>query len=113
MIREDGMVGAAWRFAVIVPSIFIVLATPALAQDKKGQVATSAAGKSGQRQTRKEIEGVVGIKPMARIDNRIANRIQSRIRNRIDRSYDPQANANSPFKVAGEQVKTPGKAGRQ
>ena len=44
-----------------------------------------------------------------RIDSRVQNRVQSRIRNRIDRYYDPQANAVSPFKVAGDQARTAGK----
>lgn len=44
-----------------------------------------------------------------RIDDRIANRVQARIRNRIDRYYAPQANAASPFVIAGEQVHIAGR----
>jgi hypothetical protein len=42
---------------------------------------------------------------MARIASRINNRVQNRIHNRIDRSYDPQANATSPFAVAEDQTR--------
>ena len=45
---------------------------------------------------------------MGRFNNRIANRVQSRIRSRMDRSYDPQANAMSPFKASGGQVRKSG-----
>lgn len=64
----------------------------------------------GQRQTREKLSLNAGINPMARIDGRIQNRIQSRIRNRIDPYYDPQANAISPFKIAGDQARTAGAA---
>jgi hypothetical protein len=47
---------------------------------------------------------------MVRINNRIANRVQSCLRARIDRNYDPQANASSPFDVAGEEARTPGRS---
>lgn len=65
----------------------------------EGQVAESAAGQAGLRQTRDQIDG---IDPLARINNRIQNRVQARVRNRIDRNYDPQANATSPFEIAGQ-----------
>lgn len=64
-----------------------------------GQTTNSAAGQAGVRQRQ---DAVIGIDPMARIDNRIRNRVQSRIRNRIDRNYDPRSNATSPFRVADQ-----------
>ncbi|MBY9063474.1 hypothetical protein K7957_11085 [Sphingomonas yunnanensis] len=70
------------------------------------RLATSSAGTTGQRQSREITAKEVGIEPMARIDDRIANRVESRIRNRLDRFYDPQANALSPFKDAGEKART-------
>jgi hypothetical protein len=69
-----------------------------------GRVAESAVGRAGQRQTR--ADAAPSIEPMSRITSRINNRVQSRIRNRIDRNYDPQANATSPFEVAGDQART-------
>ena len=68
-------------------------------------VASSAVGQAGRRQTREQTAQQTGIEPMARIDARIQNRVQARIRNRIDRYYDPQANATSPFVVAGDQTR--------
>lgn len=67
-----------------------------------GQVARSAAGQVGQRQTREQAAAKVA--PMSVVANgRIQNRIQSRLRARIDRYYDPQANTLSPFVVAADQ----------
>lgn len=66
---------------------------------RAGQIAESAAGQAGVRQTRAQVEGV---NPMARINNRIQNRVQARLRNRIDRNYDPRANASSPFEAADQ-----------
>lgn len=87
-----------------------VMATPALAaqqaKEAPGQAPSSALGQVGQRQTRGGLSTEAGIEPMGRIEDRIANRVQSRIRNRIDRFYDPQANAVSPFKDAGEESRT-------
>ena len=74
-----------------------------------GPTPRSSVGEVGQRQTRDSAEQQAGIKPMARIASRIQNRVQNRIRNRIDRNYDPQANANDPFVVAGEQARTSGR----
>lgn len=71
----------------------------ALPMAPEGQVAESAAGQAGLRQTRDQVDG---IDPLARINNRIQNRVQTRVRNRIDRNYDPVANATSPFDVAGQ-----------
>lgn len=105
------------RFLPCLP--FLLLAAPAAAQQgwsppaddsewqtppppppaPVGQTAESAAGRVGERQRADQAEG---IEPMARIQGRVANRVQSRIRNRIDRHYDPQANAASPFVVAGQ-----------
>lgn len=105
MSGEQAMIRRTGAIAAIV---LLAAAFPAAAQETTGgHVATSAAGIAGQRQIKEQ--GVTGIKPLARIDNRIRNRVQSRIRNRIDRNYDPQANAVSPFKVAGDQARTAGK----
>lgn len=71
-------------------------------QQKAGSIAKSSVGVAGQRQGSQEF---TNIKPMARLNTRIANRIQSRIRNRIDQSYNPQADATSPFKVAADQTR--------
>ncbi|KQM78770.1 hypothetical protein ASE70_18935 [Sphingomonas sp. Leaf22] len=79
---------------------------------QQGETARSAAGQTGQRQTREEVAAEAGIEPMGRINGRIQNRVQSRIRNRIDRYYDPQANATSPFAVAGDQARTAGRPRR-
>lgn len=68
-------------------------------------VALSAVGQAGRRQTREQTAQQTGIEPMARIDARVQNRVQARIRNRIDRYYDPQANATSPFVVASDQAR--------
>lgn len=71
-----------------------------------GRTADTGAGQIGQRQTRAQM--APNVKPLGRIQNRVANRVQNRIRNRIDRNYDPQANATSPFRVAGDRArKTP------
>lgn len=67
---------------------------------------------AGQRQTRELLSQDAGIEPIARINGRIQNRVQSRIRNRIDRYYSPQANAASPFEVAGDQVHSTGRPQR-
>lgn len=77
---------------------------PTTSADSTGHVAGSVVGVVGQRQERGQ--GTANIQPMARIANRIQNRVQNRIQNRIDRSYDPQANAASPFAVAEDQVRT-------
>src|SRR3546814_11782990 len=68
--------------------------------NRPGQIAESAVGQVGQRQTATAID----TGPMGRVNTRIQNRVQNRIRNRIDRSYDPTANATSPFEVAAEQT---------
>ncbi|WP_156348699.1 hypothetical protein [Sphingomonas sp. Leaf23] len=83
-----------------------------LPETRQGETARSAAGQAGQRQTREQIAQDAGIEPMARINGRIQNRVQSRIRNRIDRYYNPQANAASPFEVAGEQARAAGRSRR-
>lgn len=61
-------------------------------------------GRIGQRQTREDAARATGIKPMARISNRINNRVQARLRNRIDRYYDPTGDARSAFAAAEDQV---------
>lgn len=83
-----------------------------LPETRQGETARSVAGQTGQRQTRDEVAVEAGIEPMGRISGRIQNRVQSRIRNRIDRYYDPQANATSPFVVAGDQARTAGRPRR-
>lgn len=65
---------------------------------RTGQVADSAVGQVGQRQTGQ----MLGLRPAARLITRIPSRVQNRIRNRIDRNYDPQSNATSPFATAEE-----------
>ncbi len=78
--------------------------TPTTSLSSTGRVARSVVGVVGQRQERGQ--ETANIQPMARIASRIQNRVQNRIQNRIDRSYDPQANAASPFAVAEDQVRT-------
>lgn len=85
---------------------------PSLPETRQGETARSVAGQTGQRQSRELLSQDAGIEPMARINGRIQNRVQSRIRNRIDRYYDPQANAASPFEVAGDQARTAGRPRR-
>lgn len=87
----------------------VLLAASAQAQEetRSGQVAESAVGQVGQRQTAAAIE----TGPMGRVNTRIQNRVQNRIRNRIDRSYDPTANTTSPFEVAAERS-TSGQSGQ-
>lgn len=81
----------------------LLMTSSAQAQEvaRSGQVADSAVGQVGQRQTAENSQA--NIEPMGRLNNRIPNRVQNRIRNRIDRTYDPRANAMSPFEVAAEQ----------
>ncbi len=82
--------------------------TPAMAQDvSASQTTDSSVGQVGQRQTRED--SAPNIQPMGRINSRVTNRVQSRIRNRLDRYYDPQANAASPFEIAGEQTRRAGR----
>ncbi len=81
--------------------VLMTIAAPALTQE--GRTASSAAGEVGQRQRR--ADSSTGVALPERVDGRIMNRVQSRIRNRIDRYYDPQANASSPFAIAGEQAR--------
>lgn len=75
-----------------------------------GQVARSAVGSAGQRQTPKQVTSQIS--PLAAVPSRLSNRVQSRLRNRIDRYYDPQANATSPFVVAADQARTAIRRGR-
>ncbi|MGN5376475.1 hypothetical protein [Sphingomonas hankookensis] len=83
-----------------------------LPETRQGETARSVAGQTGQRQTREILSQDAGIEPMARISGRVRNRVESRIRNRIDRYYNPQANAASPFEVAGDQVRAAGRPRR-
>ena len=82
--------------------VLLLIAPSAQAQNdtRPGQVAESAVGQAGRRQT----ATTIAAKPMGRVNSRIQNRVQNRIRNRIDRSYDPTANTTSPFEVAAEQA---------
>lgn len=77
-----------------------------LETNQVGRTARSSAGETGQRQTRDSAATETGVEIMGRVASRIQNRVQNRLRNRIDRTYDPQANANDPFLVAEDQVKT-------
>lgn len=88
----------------------IALVQRSLPEIRQGETARSVAGQIGQRQNRELLSQDASIEPMARINRRIQNRVQSRIRNRIDRYYDPQANAASPFEVAGDQTRNAGRA---
>ena len=81
-------------------------------ETRQGETARSTVGQTGQRQNREQIAQDAGIEPMGRINSRVQNRVQSRIRNRIDRYYDPQANAASPFEVAGDQARAAGRPRR-
>lgn len=76
-------------------------------QESDGQTAASAVGRIGERQTREQ--AAPNSQPLTRIQSRVPTRVQSRIRSRLDRFYDPQANATSPFVVAGEQARTAGR----
>lgn len=93
----------------VVAATVLIGSTATAQQASRGssaQVAGSSAGSAGERQTRSILADEAGIEPMARLNSRVQNRVQSRIRNRIDRYYDPQANALSPFKVAGDETRT-------
>lgn len=79
---------------------------------RQGDVALSAAGQAGKRQTREQVAAQIGIDAMARVNSRVQNRVQARIRNRIDQYYDPRANATTPFAVASEQVSAAGQRKR-
>lgn len=107
--RADYLVHSAKGMAL--PLAILLLPTgaiPAVAQDVVGgRAASSAVGQVGERRSRQQTGA--SIQPMARIDSRIQNRVQSRIHNRIDRYYDPNVDTTSPFKMAGDQVRTAGK----
>ncbi|MFC3216392.1 hypothetical protein [Novosphingobium panipatense] len=91
------------RMPSLAASAALLLIAPSAQAQKEnspGQIAESAVGQVGQRQTAKTIE----TGPIGRVNSRIQNRVQNRIRNRIDRFYDPAANTTSPFEVAAEQT---------
>lgn len=91
---------------------FCSFTAPVIAQDYPvGQVARSAAGQVGQRQTRAQT--LPSTAPTGRISNRINNRVQSRVRTRIDHDYVSQVNFVSPFAIAGDQARLPGQAPRR
>ena len=112
----------------MIPAVFLLLIASALqgaepqeqprpapsspVDTRPGQTASSSVGTAGQRQTREQLGQEAGIEPLARISGRIQNRAQMRVRNRIDRYYDPQANAMSPFVVAGDQARAAGRRSR-
>lgn len=89
----------------------LLAVSPIAAQENPsaGSIATSLAGRVGQRQTRTQMAPLTP--PMARINSRIANRVQSRIRNRVDRNYSPQGNPSSPFAIAEGNVGFGGTSG--
>ncbi|WP_380873248.1 hypothetical protein [Sphingomonas sp. DBB INV C78] len=85
----------------------ILGAVPALAQDQQkiltaGDVAGSAVGTVGERQSAAQI---ANINPTARIDSRISNRVQNRIHSRMDRNYDPKANPASSVEAAIDKTR--------
>lgn len=82
------------------------------ADDRVWRTGDVGSSQIGQRQTRDQVAQDTGIEPMGRIGSRIQSRVQSRIRNRIDRYYNPQANAVSPFIVAGDQARTANRSTR-
>jgi hypothetical protein len=61
--------------------------------DTLGRTATIGNGRIGERQTRDQT--APENRPLDRIQSRIANRVDNRLRTRIDRSYNPDANAQS------------------
>ena len=75
--------------------------TPVISQ---GRAANAGNGQVGQRQSR--ADAAPSALPLDRVQGRIASRVQNRLRNRIDRFYDPQANAMTPFLVAGDRIRT-------
>lgn len=102
----------AGRTIILSGAVLLFGAPSATAQQAAGgQVAASAAGQVGQRQTRGE--AVANIEPMARLDSRIQNRIQSRLRTRVDRDYNPEADAVSPFETAADRARTAGRTRRR
>ncbi len=97
-----------YLYLLMLTGAMVGAGAPGIAQDvKNGKVASSSAGQAGQRRTKEQ--GVIGIEPMARINNRVQNRVRTRINNRIDRYYDPQANTASPFEVASDKARSAGK----
>lgn len=97
---------------VLLPCALLLVAAPAVAQDTgSSRVTDTVNGRAGQRLTR--TQATDGIEVTGRIAARVQNRVQSRIRNRIDRYYSPQANAASPFVIAGEQARAAGSPRRR
>ena len=107
MKRGDNFIRRVW-----LSLLLLALTTPATAQERSGgRTAETSIGEVGQRQRMDEV--APNLEPMVRIPSRIQNRVQSRIRSRLDRYYDPQANAASPFEVAGEQGRKAGRPNRR
>lgn len=99
------------RYAALSIALLSAM-TPASAQDAPaGRVADSAVGQAGQRQTRDQAS--TNVVSTGRINGRIQNRVQSRVRSRIERNYGSQANAASPFEIAGEQARTASRPNRR
>lgn len=96
----------------LIAGICLIDALPAASQQTNGgSVATSTAGRTGERQTRDD--NSTNIEPTARINNRIQNRIQSRLRTRIDRDYNPDAVFLSPYESAADGARNAGRARRR
>lgn len=101
----------------------LMFAVPAAAQDRlpdpQAETPPPAATRpadpvvEGQRQSTDQLARDAGIKPMARVGNRIENRIQSRINNRLERGYRPSASVTAPYVAAGEQVRRPTRSTRR
>ena len=98
--------------ATLIGGSLLASALPAAGQQTSaGSVATSTAGRIGERLTRDDISA--NIEPMARIDNRIQNRVQSRLRTRIDRNYNPDAVFLSPYETAADRARSTGRTPRR
>lgn len=101
--------GQAMRRSAILVLLSVMVAPTA--QGAPPSDPNTSAGEVGQRQSREQ--AAPSLRPLERVASRITNRIQSRVHTRLDRYYDPQGNAQSPFKVAGEQARVAGRAVRR
>jgi hypothetical protein len=89
---------------------FLSMPMMATAQDvRTGRVAQSSVGRAGEREPR---EGLAGVTPAARIQNRIQNRVPARLATRIDRYYSPQSGATSSFAAAEDRARMTGMGGK-
>lgn len=100
------------RLSLGATTALLVLSLPVAAQDSTGsnvgRVASSTAGKVGQRLTRND--PATPVAPMARIANRVQNRIQNRLRTRLDRVTATTQDATTAFTAASNQARTAGRA---